>query len=77
MGRHREELLKATYLNQSDIACMLQVPRYQAKKIFDKAKELDEKQLKDLVIYDTKVRMQSVMKVTGINFNLLQKQIKE
>lgn len=56
---------------------MLQVPRYQAKKIFDKAKELDEQQLKDLVIYDTKVRMQSVMKVTGINFNLLQKQIKE
>ena len=71
----REELLGEPYLNKSEIQLLLHCSRNHACKVYVMAKKLDQEQLKDMVIYDTKVRTKSVYKVTGTDFNLLSKQI--
>ena len=60
--RSREECLALPYLRKTEIATLLQVSQETAKMEFR--------------VEPTKVRMQSVMKVTEMNYNLLAKQIK-
>lgn len=70
----REEVITQPYLNTSDISKLLSVTYPKAKRIYKAADQIDS-EIK-YRIEPTKVRMSSVMKVTGINFNLLLKQIK-
>lgn len=72
----REELLSCQYLNISEIGRLLAVPDRQAKKIYEHSMRIDREQLKELLIFDNKVRFKTVMKVTGNDYNLLAKQIK-
>lgn len=72
--RSREEVLALPYLRKTDIATLLQVSQTTAYRIYAEADKLDQ-QMK-FRVEPTKVRMQSVMKVTEMNYNLLSKQIK-
>lgn len=72
--RSREECLALPYLRKTDIATLLQVSQTTAYRIYAEADKLDQ-QMK-FRVEPTKVRMQSVMKVTEMNYNLLSKQIK-
>ena len=63
-----------TYLNKKDIQTLLGIPYKQASRIYQHAMDLDHEKLK-YQIYDTKVRMQSVLAVSGISLNMLKKQI--
>lgn len=66
--------MNETYLSRTDIKVLLNVSRRVAENIFLQADMLDNET--DFRVYPTKVRMQSVLKVTNISWNLLQKQIK-
>lgn len=72
----REQLLSAPYLSTVEIGRLLDIPYRQAKKIFTVSMKIDQEQLKELMIFDNKVRFKTVMKVSGNDFNLLAKQIK-
>lgn len=75
--KSREELLKEVYLNKIEISRLLKISPPTAKKIFDMAMELDNKDFGKWKIYDNKVRIKSVMKVAGTDFGLLEKQLKK
>lgn len=71
----RAELLAQQYLSKSDIRHLLMMPWATATHVYQKAQELDDKTLK-FRVYETRVRTSSVLKVTGLSYNLLAKQIK-
>ena len=71
----REEILAQQYLSKSDIHNLLIMPWATAVHVYQKAQELDAKELK-YHIWDTRVRLSSVLKVTGLSYNLLERQIK-
>lgn len=71
----RAELIAQPYQSKSDIRHLLMVSWNTAARIYQKAEELDDKTLK-YRIYDTRVRTSSVLKVTGLSYNLIEKQIR-
>lgn len=71
----REEILAQQYLSKSDIHNLLIMPWATAVHVFQKAQELDDKTLK-FRVYETRVRTSSVLKVTGLSYSLLERQIK-
>lgn len=72
--KSREEVLGLTYLNRRDIQKLLAIPYRQASKIYAHAMEIDKEELK-YRIYDSKVRMQSVLMVSGVSLIFLTRQI--
>lgn len=72
----RMETLAKTYLNIADIQRLLCLSWAKAKLVYQMADEIDSEELGNFRIEPHKVRCTSVFKVTGTNFNLLQKQIK-
>ena len=68
------DILTASYLNKSDIRKLFGVGQREAVKIYDLAFQLDKEQLGINQIYDYKVRITSVCKVTGIPLSVLHKQ---
>lgn len=76
MIKTREDLLKEVYLNKTEISHLLKISQPAAKKMFDAAMEIDDKNLGNWKIYDNRVRIKSVLKVAGVDLNFLQKQIK-
>lgn len=76
MAKTRLEVFQQGYLNISDIAILLKRPWVKAKKIYLLADDLDDEELGRFRIEPHKVRIKSVLHVTGTNYNLLQKQIK-
>lgn len=71
----RLELIDEVYLQQTHISTLFKVPISVAHKVYLKAKEIDQCELK-YFIYENRVRTNSVCKVLGVNLNTLQKQIK-
>lgn len=71
----RAELLAQQYLSKSDIRHLLMMPWATATHVYQKAQELDDKTLK-FRVYETRVRTSSVLKVTGLSYSLLERQIK-
>lgn len=72
--KSREEVLGMAYLNRKDIQTLLSIPYKQAARIYDHAMEIDREKLK-YQIYDTKVRMQPVLAVSGVSLSMLTRQI--
>lgn len=70
----REELLNEPYLNKKQIERLLKVGRADAVRIYEQADQLDSQLL--FRPYTKIVRIESVLKVTGKNYDLLLKQIK-
>lgn len=67
-----ERVAQQTYLNISDIQTLLGVSWKKAKHAYQLASEIDDGMA--WRIEPHKVRMQSVLKVTGISLNMLMKQ---
>ncbi len=75
-GLIRAEILrKGTRLNQKDIQILLGKSRQSAKKIYEKAIELDNAEL-GIYQTDNKARLKTVLTVEGITFSELERQIK-
>lgn len=70
------EILQQRYLNKRDIQVLLQVSRRTADKYFKIARQMDEDELQDRVIEENRARTSSVLKVSGMDYDLLMKQIK-
>lgn len=74
--KSREEILTQIYLTKTDIKRLLQISYGSSVRVYKAAEKLDIEQLREFRIEPTKVRITSVCKVTGISFNMLEKQIK-
>lgn len=70
----REELLNKPYLNRKDIESLFDVPRQVAERIYNQADMIDD-QMK-FRAYPNKVRMQTVLNVQELDYELLKAQIK-
>ena len=75
--RTRKEIIGLQYLSTMDIARLLQIGYPRAKKIYNVAFEKDKEELKKYILFENKVRLKTVLDVTGMNYNLLLKQINE
>ncbi len=76
MAKTREQLLGESYLTITDIQVLLAISKPKARKIWLWAIKRDREELGDYLIYENKARIETVMSVSGKNFNLLTKQIK-
>lgn len=72
----RLEVYEQTYLRISDIQILLKRPWAKSKEIYLLADAVDDEELGKFRTEPRMVRATSVYKVTGINANLLLKQIK-
>lgn len=70
-------MITRTYLNQTEVGRLLCLPRDTAIRIYKIARRLDDVELGGMVIEPRKVRMSTVLKVAGITFESLRKQIRE
>ncbi len=70
----KAEILDQIYVSKSDIKHLLTVSWYTACRIFEMAEKIDEEQLGEFRLFDNKVRIYSVCRVTGINIAKMQKQ---
>lgn len=77
MCNTKKDLIEKSFLNKTDIARLFDVPRHIANKIYAQADKLDQAYFSEFRIYETKVRLTSCCKVTGITLNQLKKQISE
>lgn len=76
--KSREELLSEAFICKSEIKRLLNVSTSVASKVFTVAHDTDLAELgrPRMFYYGKKVRLKTVLKVMGIDFNLLSKQIK-
>lgn len=74
MERKREELANESYLSRKDIKVLFRVSRQVADRIYNQSDEIDSRMR--FRAYPNKVRMQTVLKVQEISWDLLLKQIK-
>lgn len=70
----RREILSKPYVNITDIQILLQLPKEKARLIFY---EIDDEEKKKMFrAHENKVPLHSVLKLLGINYSFLEKQIK-
>ena len=74
MERKREELANESYLSRKDIKVLFRVSRQVADRIYNQADSIDSQMR--FRACPNKVRMQTVLKVQEISWDLLLKQIK-
>lgn len=68
----KERVLRQSYLNINDIAVLLGCSWRKAKQTYLIANEIDDEMR--YRVEPHKVRLQTVLKVTGLNLNMLMKQ---
>ena len=71
----RTEVANQAFLNQSDIAKLLDCSRPSAKRIYDYARKIDDEQ--KFIVEPVKVRITTVCKVVGLSLVTVQKIAKE
>ena len=67
----RTEVANQAFLNQSDIAKLLDCSRPSAKRIYDYARQIDDEQ--KFIVEPVKVRITTVCKVVGLSLVTVQK----
>lgn len=73
----RAEILSSPYITQTEIARLLELSYRDAKQVYQLARQRDTEQLGErLSIYANKTRLKSVLFVTGLDYNMLAKQIR-
>ena len=72
--RTREEVAKQVYLNQTDIADLLQISKAKAKRLYEECDRLESDS--QFRVEDRKVMTETVCRVAGISLKRLQAQIK-
>lgn len=70
----RKELLAETYLNKSQTSLLFGLSRIATNKAFDEAMRI-EKEKEKFRIFDSKVKLSTLCKVTNISYAMLAKQI--
>jgi len=72
----KESIIQQTYLSINDIRKLFDMPFPRAKELFSvcKAKETEEVGL--YRPYENKVKLQTILRATGIRLSILQAQIK-
>lgn len=71
----RAEVLQQTYLTRSDVKKLLDVSYPIAVKGFNQAMEIDRAEM-EFRIWETRVRLTSVLRAFGVSYGQLEKQIK-
>lgn len=66
MARTRAERLQMSFWNATDIGMIYGLPYKVAKRAYELADQLDNEELNDYRVYQTKVRATSVEKILGI-----------
>lgn len=74
--KSKEQILRQSYLNKTDISILLGISYRKAQRVYEMAMELDRSQLGKRLLFTDRVRIASVIAVTGTNYNILCKQIK-
>ena len=69
----RKEILAQPFVNISDIKNLLQLPREKAREIYQRCDEEEAK--KEYRAHLNKVPLQSALKVAGVSYAFLSKQI--
>ena len=69
----RREILSQTFVNISDIKYLLQLPREKAKEIYQICDEEESK--KEFRAHINKVPLQSALRIAGVSYSFLQKQV--
>lgn len=69
----RREILSQPYVNISEIKRLLQLPRDKAKEIYQICDEAEA--LKEFRAHENKVPLQSVLRIAGVSYSFLAKQI--
>lgn len=69
----RKEILSQPFVNISDIKNLLMIPRDQAKQIYQLCDE--EEMKKEYRAHIHKVPLQSALRIAGVSYAFLQKQI--
>lgn len=72
--RTRKEILTKPYVNITDIQILLQLPKEKARLIFYEINKEENKKM--FRPHESKVPLHSVLKLLGINYNFLEKQVK-
>lgn len=72
----REEIVEKCYLNVTDISRLLLISRPRAKKLFELCREVELEKSK-FIPYDSKVKIETVMALTGKNLSALKEQLKK
>lgn len=71
----REQLLRECFLNRSEIQRLYGFSQKKANKVFDMANAFDDDDLKEYRIDDRKVRLTTVLKITGVSYKTLERNV--
>lgn len=71
----RKDILSQPFVNRSDIQRLLWIPREKASEIFRICDE--EEQKKEYRAHTSKVPLENVLKVAGVRYAFLEKQVNE
>lgn len=67
VAKTRQEILDSYFWSQTEISRVFGISRVKAKKIYELANQIDNEELGNYRIEDTKVRKSTAFKVYGIN----------
>lgn len=70
-----EQLLRECFLNRSQIQRLYGFSQKSATKVFEKASEFDDRELREYRIEEKKVRATTVLKITGISYKTLERRV--
>ena len=71
--KDRDKIINQYYLSINDIKTLLGISQSTAKKVFEKADELDDKKFKDFRVETKKVTIKSVLEVNHLKLKDLKK----
>ena len=71
--KERNKIVNQYYLNINDIRTLLGVSYHTAKKVFDKANEIDEERFREFRVEPKKVSMKSVLEVNHLSMKDIKK----
>ena len=74
-NKTRKQVLTQAYVNRHDLEILLQLPRCRVKTLYEEV-DKQESQM-PFRPHENKVLLQNVLKVLGINYGFLERQIKE
>ena len=73
----KEKVIMQYYLNMNDIKTLLGVSQRVAKRIYEKADEIDNNKFKEYRIEERKVMMKSVLEVNHLTMKDLERRVYE
>lgn len=72
--KDRDKIINQYYLSINDIKTLLGISQSTAKKVFEKADELDDKKFKEFRVETKKVTIKSVLEINHLKLKDLKKE---